>query len=115
MIRSAAEIQAEVLKAGRGMGLPLGLAEELALMARGMNGSALSRLISQLGTPEDKEVLAQMALDHALSAAPIETLPPRLVADADWADLSAMAALTYVPETVQSRTRGAGAGRIDND
>jgi len=40
---------------------------------------------------------------------------PVEVADALWDRLETFAARTYVPETADSRVRGAGAGEIDND
>ena len=40
---------------------------------------------------------------------------PFSVQPQDWQALSALAALTYVPESETSRAQGAGAGQIDND
>lgn len=42
--------------------------------------------------------------------------PARIICDADFiAELEHLAARTYVPDTAQSRARGAGAGLTDND
>jgi len=47
---------------------------------------------------------------------PIERRPESVpVASEDWALLKGLAARTYVPATVESRMRGAGAGLSDND
>ena len=40
---------------------------------------------------------------------------PLDIDDAIWGELDAFAVRTYVPESAQSRDRGAGAGAIDND
>lgn len=49
------------------------------------------------------------------SGRPITTLGAITVDDALWAEVQALAAKTYVPADAASRSRGAGAGAIDNE
>lgn len=124
MIRSAGEIAAQVLKAARGAGVPLGVAEDLARMAATLAPSDLGRLAEALDQPERHGALCDMCVE-----ADIAGLEPRAMAfgtckpvtgarDVDgpvWDQLDRLARRTFVPETAASRASGAGAGDIDND
>lgn len=130
MRRTRAELRAELLKAGRGAGLPLGVAEELALAGPWITPAALADLLVHLGRAEGRRALCAMVsdLDHgravpgpigaALTQARGAVAEPVAALDLDpplWAQLTGLGARTYVPETAQSRQSGAGAGDIDND
>ncbi|MEX0285139.1 MAG: DUF3726 domain-containing protein [Paracoccaceae bacterium] len=136
MRRSVGELRAEILKAGRGAGLPLGTAEDFAMAAPWIGPDALSELVALLARSDGAAVLTGMSLDldiramgevgqgtdgtalwTALCASRDGTeVPEPCDVDADvWSRLSRVAARTYVPETELSRARGAGAGNIDND
>jgi len=60
---------------------------------------------------------ATLTLTRAEGGAPSELAATSGVAidEAVWARAKALAALSYVPASAESRERGAGAGRIDND
>ena len=135
MRRTVAELRAELLKAGRGAGLPLGTAEDLAWAAEWIRAEALKQILDGLRTGEGRKELTAMAnaldaralgaepklsgpLWQALVAFQDQIAPPTEaleISDAQWRALAGHAAQTYVPETDQSRLRGAGAGDIDND
>ena len=130
-----AELRAELLKAGRGAGLPLGVAEDIAWAADWIRAEALQQVLDGLGTEDGRKDLTATvnALDarnlgaepelsgplwQALMACQAQAAPPTEtleIGDAQWQALTGYAARTYVPETDQSRLRGAGAGDIDND
>lgn len=59
-------------------------------------------LVSAVGQIEDQPT-------HRFRAGGVE------IADSVWRELNALAKRTYVPATDESRARGAGAGRTDND
>lgn len=121
MIRSGAEIRAEVLKAARGAGLPLGVAEDLALLAETLPDDDLARLAQMIAEPARHDTLIEACLDqdmtgqNALFDNVTAQTGARDVAEATWSLLSTLAARTYVPESDTSRQSGAGAGDIDND
>lgn len=130
MRRTRAELRAEVLKAGRGAGLPLGVAEDLAMATAWMTAAAVLDIVEKLETAGGRAALCGVVsdLDHgrpvqgaaasALAQARHHTGQAAAgldVSESLWARLSALAALTYVPESDQSRASGAGAGDIDND
>lgn len=135
MRRTVAELRAELLKAGRGAGLPLGVAEDIAWAADWIRVEALQQVLDGLGTEDGRQGLIAMAnamdvralggepdisgpLWQALVACQDQLAPPPEapeISDAQWQALAGYAAHTYVPETDQSRLRGAGAGDIDND
>jgi len=144
VIRSRAELAALLMKAVRGAGLPLALAEDLYLMADFISAddvTALAEDIAQGGTAlleltNDLDQVAGGAMElgnHPLGPAmaaargwslkggrktkdrPEKQTGPLDVPDATLAVLEGFAARTYVPETATSRARGAGAGAIDND
>ena len=144
MICARAELAALLMKAARGAGLPLALAEDLYQMADFVTAEDVSRLTDEI----EAGGASLIALTHDLDAvacgvamASNDPLAPALAAAQGWvladgrkADglpnkragaldipddvlhrLNALAARTYVPETAASRARGAGAGAIDND
>ncbi len=136
MRRTVGELRAELLKAGRGAGLPLGVAEDIAAAAPWFTADAVQDLVERLDRADAPRALAQLAhlLDRRAAGdradapdTPLWTaltacqdgapaVPgPLVVAAPLWSRLSAYSARTYVPETAASRARGAGAGNIDND
>ena len=66
MRRTVAELRAELLKAGRGAGLPLGTAEDLAWAADWIRAEALKQILDGLRTGEGRKELTAMA--NALDA-----------------------------------------------
>ena len=142
MIRSRAELAAHLMKAARGAGLPLALAEDLYTAAPFMTeadiswiakdlragGTELSDMVLRLDAAQTGAAITGSGALEAFAAARgwgmtqgflSDTAPvpsgPLEVADALWAQLEAFAARTNVPESDASRARGAGAGDIDND
>ncbi len=138
MRRSVGELRAELLKAGRGAGLPLGVAEDLAMAASWMDVAAVTELVDFLASPEGLSQLVDLAgaLDLRSVGSPVEgtgavwralcacqdgaaAVALEAMPEALWARLAQYSARTYVPETELSRARGAGAGagagNIDND
>lgn len=130
MRRTRAELRAEVLKAGRGAGLPLGVAEDLAQATPWMTEGAVAELAELLESAEGRGLLCAMVSDldcqravegeigAALSEARVgwgQTAGALNLPEALWSRLTVLAVRTYVPETAQSRASGAGAGDIDND
>lgn len=142
MRRSRAELAAQLMRAARGAGLPLALAEDLYTAAPFLDAGGIAWIAEDLaaGGPG----LAQMVvrLDAAETGGAIEPsgpsaavaagrgwvleegrkvdgqpapLGPLDIPDALWSALDGFAARTYVPETESSRAQGAGAGDIDND
>ena len=121
MIRSSAEIRAEVLKASRGAGLPLGVAEDLAQWAEALGEAELSRLAQMIAEPARHDALISACLDQDLTGqnqlfgSETTAQGARDITEDTWSVLSTLAARTYVPESDASRESGAGAGDIDND
>ncbi len=139
MRRAVNEIAGLVLKACRGAGLPLGVAEDIGQAAAHMTPEALSDLAGLLSEPAlhgrltglccalDARACGQddalpdcgSALVTAVSACRAGSAPPppgpREISGATWSLLERFAARTYVPATEESRRSGAGAGQIDND
>lgn len=138
MMRSANEIAGLVLKAARGAGLDVGLAEDLARASGWLDESALNDLAARLGDDEARAALisANLALDEVQASAAAEMpldviasglahargigpeakpLGAREVGQPLWQALEIWAARTYVPATEASRLAGAGAGLTDND
>ena len=137
MIRSSNEIAGLVLKAGRGAGLPLGVAEEVSAATAYMDEPALNDLAVILEDPGQHDVLSDVcsALDaqtcgqdivlpscggvgaemQASVAAKTGANGPREVADDLWRRLEVFAQATFVPSSEASREAGAGAGLDDND
>ncbi len=132
------------MKAARGAGLPLALAEDLYLTADFLASDDVVRLAKDIA--DGGQILLDLtdALDdiacggsgqaddplaHALAATrgwvlqngrkcngqPEKRVGPMDVPDHILTELEGFAARTYVPETAASRARGAGAGSIDND
>jgi hypothetical protein len=121
MIRSGGEIRAEVLKAARGAGLALGIAEDLSQLAETLSGTDIGSLAAMIADPERHAELTEACLRHDLGhtqglfAANMKVSGAREVPDEAWRVLSGLAARIYVPESEASRRAGAGAGDIDND
>ncbi len=144
VIRSRAEVAALLMKAARGAGLPLALAEDLYQTADFITSDDVVRLAKDIADGGQKLLDLTDALDdiacggsrqaddplaHALAATrgwvlqngrKCEGRPEKQVGPIDVPDhiltkLEELAAQTYVPETAASRARGAGAGSIDND
>jgi len=144
MIRSRAELAAMLLRAARGEGLPLALAEDSCAMAPFVSteevawltqdilnaGSRVMALTTDLDRIACGEVVADLPpIAEAMAAARgwrlehgRKTHPPQkpqrdplCVPEDIWSALEHSAAKTYVPDTDASRTHGAGAGAIDND
>lgn len=136
MIRSDGELRAELLKAGRGAGLALGMAEDIAAAAAWYDLAGLRELADVLSHPQAPIRMARViealdaralgrgtlfedypALWQALTACQ-DGAPARVarldVPGALWSLLAELSARTYVPASDQSRA-GAGAGDIDND
>lgn len=139
MKRSRNEISGLVLKAGRGAGLPLGVAEDLAMAVPHMDTEALAELAALLTDPAHHSDLCALcaaldaqacgvtvnppdcgtALPAAMTAVRVGTAPHRrgpMEVDASlWTAFDRLAQKTYVPATEASRASGAGAGLSDND
>lgn len=134
MIRSVAELSAELRKAARGVGAPLAVAEDLAAAADRMDGIALAEMariltladagarLAQLGEVLDRracglEGSVPEGLSHVVAALdrPAGQVGPVEVAAQVWQVLTGCAARTYVPASAASRAAGAGAGLSDND
>ncbi|MCE8005924.1 hypothetical protein [Aestuariivita sp.] len=144
MKRSRAELAAQLMKAARGAGLPLGVAEDLYAAAGFLDPEDVARIAADLAQGGAELVALMHALDAvecgqgssltsslapALAAArgwrleagrkaegAVPVLSHRIeIPDDRWAELDAHAARTYVPDTAASRAQGAGAGQIDND
>lgn len=130
MNRSANEISGIVLKAARGAGLPLGIAEDLSVLAGKFASADLLALAEAMEDQTRHAGLCDLCLAKDLghveensesSGGTLElrgsgpALGRRVVEPAVWARLDALAQRTYVPESEQSRESGAGAGNIDND
>ena len=136
MIRSDGELRAELLKAGRGAGLALGMAEDIAAATAWYDLAGLRELADVLSHPQAPirmarviEALDARALDRGAPFAEYPALWQALTACQDgvparaarldvpgalWSRLAELSARTYVPASDQSRA-GAGAGDIDND
>lgn len=129
-----------VLKACRGAGLALGVAEDMSEASGFMPVSALSILADILDEPPrhadledlcatlDGEVCGAPQSTHKVSAELMtaariargietgaEITGPRDIAADLWARLDRLAQNTYVPASAGSRAAGAGAGLDDND
>ena len=142
MKRAINEIQGIVLKAARGAGVPLGIAEDLsdcvpfALANDALNDIAdilsrgdHARLVDDIALVDaqifDTQTSLPPHMPHRLfealcAARGMETLlepafGPQTVSETHWTQLAALAALTFVPATEASRASGAGAGLSDND
>ncbi|MCF6233517.1 MAG: DUF3726 domain-containing protein [Rhodobacteraceae bacterium] len=142
MKRAINEIQGMVLKAARGAGVPLGIAEDLsdcvpfALAENALNDIAdilnrgefssligdIAMLDSQIcGRPGSRVPHMPAGLFRALCAArgmgtqPDVASGPQTISETHWVKLAKLAALTYVPATETSRVSGAGADLSDND
>ncbi|MEX0340532.1 MAG: DUF3726 domain-containing protein [Arenibacterium sp.] len=121
MIRSGAEIRAEVLKAARGAGLPFGVAEDLAHVAETLGGAEIEKLSAMIADPRSHGKLLDFCLardldgDSDVFSTEAPVMGAREVPDDAWLSLNRLASRTYVPESEQSRQSGAGAGNIDND
>lgn len=123
MIRSAAEIRAEVMKAARGAGLPLGVAEDLAVLSHRLNADGLHALGLALRDADQHATLQEICLARDLD--PDAPLPFALravgasgaqdIPEVTWHTFTDLATRVYVPESAASRAAGAGAGDIDND
>lgn len=136
-MRSSNEIAGLILKAGRGAGLPLGVAEDLAASSIHMDHETLEDLAVVLETPAKHTILSQLcsALDaracgsdetlpecggvgaamQATSEAKVGTIGAREVADDLWRRFEVFAHATFVASSEASREAGAGAGLDDND
>lgn len=144
MKRSRAELAAHVMKAARGAGLPLAVGEDLYTMANFVTVAEVDWIAADIASDGAGLAELTLALDqiacggradlsspvaYAMAAArgwrledgrkeerppPPET-GPLDIPEALWAALDVFAQRTYVPETAESRARGAGAGAIDND
>jgi hypothetical protein len=142
MKRTINEIQGLVLKAARGAGVPLGIAEDLSeCVPFALAENALSDIVDILNQSDFASLVADIAIIDAqicgMHGSDVPHMPARLfralcaargmetqgdaasgpqtVSETHWAQLTAVAALTYVPATEASRTSGAGAGLSDND
>ena len=142
MIRSINEIQGLVLKAARGAGVPLGIAEDLwACVPHALANGALDDIADILWRDDHSALLGDIAaldaricgqevpdppattprLTDALAAASGLELVPKAVSgahpvpDALWNRLVILAVRTHVPASAASRATGAGAGLTDND
>ena len=144
MKRSVNEIQGLVLKAARGAGVPLGIAEDLWVTApfilktngldevvdvlEGASFVPLQDAASALDARQcGQDVPAPTGLSPALYTAlaaarglmpECEMKPASGAQDVSgdvWARLNALAKRTYVPSSEESRAAGAGAGLTDND
>lgn len=144
MKRSVNEIQGLVLKAARGAGVPLGIAEDLwaavpfilKTKALGdvvdvleeasfapLQGAASALDLRQCGQDVPAPSGVSPALYTALAAArgvlpECEMKPASGAQDVSgqvWGRLNALAKRTYVPSSEESRAAGAGAGLTDND
>ena len=144
VIRARAEVAALLMKAARGAGLPLALAEDLYQMADFISaddamhvaadiaagGPALLELthaLDEMACGETQKIEAPLAGALAATRGWVliggerrEGRPEKLAGPIELSDevlsrLEALAARTYVPESDASRARGAGAGAIDND
>lgn len=142
VIRSRAELAAAMMKAARGAGLPLAIAEDLYhlasfvdekdvvwltqdILAGAQALQDITHALDEMACGEDfdrsESIAVKMAVSRSLelpgdvsSGLPVQ--PGPLTIDSGvWSQLDALASRTYVPETEQSRSEGAGAGRIDND
>ena len=166
---SSNQLKMAVLKACRGIGLPVAQAQEVAA-AIAMSPFALNKLLAHLAKPISSanfdfssgldirngyllrdfsvcvdsvcvgalpvilrglpncDVTQALAQYHGVSAVmhnedlhvaphqyPVQKAERCKVDPIDWQRLSVFAALTYVPETDESRLVGAGAGLTDND
>ena len=142
MKRSVNEIQGLVLKAARGAGVPLGIAEDLSAsvpftladdtladIADILEQGEFAPLIDDIAALDAREcgqqtprppattprLMEALAAARGLADRPRPANAARPVADALWARLEMLAARTYVPATEASRASGAGAGLSDND
>lgn len=144
MKRSRAELAAQLMKAARGAGLQLALAEDLYQIANfvsaddvawiaddiasgGQDLVALTQELDRIACGEVLEVSNPIARamaqargwvleDSRKSDVPVSACSgPLEISDPVWAALDHFAQKTYVPESEASRARGAGAGAIDND
>lgn len=142
MIRSINEIQGLVLRAARGAGVPLGIAEDLsACVPHALANGALTDIADILWRDDHSALLGDIAaldarlcgleasdppattprLGDALAAAsglelmPLPVSGAQPVPDALWDRLTILAARTNVPASAASRDTGAGAGLTDND
>ncbi len=138
MKRTRNEISNLVFKAARGAGVALGVAEDLGQAAPFMDQGAMEELYAVLASPDQHSRLVDLcySLDQrssgvgggppgflpglygAMCSAQDRLAPPQglICVQADfWGDMSALVALTFVPESDASRQRGAGADMNDND
>jgi len=142
MIRSLNEIQGLVLKAARGAGAPLGIAEDLSesvpfalasnaleTIADILSAGNLTPLLADIAAIDaglcghdapplpatGASLYAALAASRGLTALPQAITNAHPVKDRLWARLQKLAARTYVPASQASRATGAGAGLTDND
>lgn len=138
MKRSVNEIGGLVLKAARGAGLDLGLAEDLAAASAHLDEAGLDYLTGAIrdrdrhsdlqslcfaidarrcGQAVDLPAAVVPLADALMAACSDKAAPPgpRNVANDLWAVLDDLAQATFVPATEASRLVGAGAGLDDND
>ncbi len=142
MKRSLNEIQGLMLKAARGAGVPLGLAEDLSaavpfLIRNGalteivpiFFGAAFTGLVAAVadldarecghagGMPvgDSTDVYAALAAARGLNDDLEAVSGAQDIPATLWSQLTEFAKRTYVPASEASRLAGAGAGLIDND
>ncbi len=144
MNRSRGELAAHLMKAARGAQLPLGVAEDLFAAAPFLTPEDIAWIAEDIETGGAGLIDLTFALDSAeCGVGPMPDTPPAAafaaargwkpempgqrenpsippsgpvqINDAVWDRLDDFVVHTYVPETTASRTRGAGAGEIDND
>lgn len=144
MICARAELAALLMKAARGAGVPLALAEDLYQMADYVSVEDVALLAKDIEEGGAQSLALTLALDdlacgrevdlsHVL-ATPMAAARGWVLCDGVRSDgepaaqkgpldipatvldaLGTLAAQTYVPDSAASRARGAGAGAIDND
>jgi len=142
MKRAINEIQGMVLKAARGAGVPLGIAEDLSdCVPYALANNVLNDIVDVLGQSDHAHLIGDIAMVDATICGTQKADPthmphrlfdalcaargggtqlepaigPQTVSETHWAQLAALAAMTYVPATEASRASGAGAGLSDND
>lgn len=95
----------------------VGLDVELALDGRTVRLSpfGLPAVMMALALVPHAAEIRLRALGPSLSAAAVPVPAPVLVPSDTWHRLTVLAALTYVPASLTSRLRGAGAGTRDED
>lgn len=102
MIPSVAELQASLLKAGRGLGLPLGVAEDIAdaapfILAADEPNETLATLLRQMESGQIADTIA--AIDLALASDEAETGGTR-------ADSALVASASYKAQRLLTITKG---------